>query len=325
MRYSRRKLLLISLASVLPASNAQSFLPVPPLPVIFRVFKLIYDLVEAIDAIKSVVRWTKDATAKLDELMNASVGVTDELKQLNILLKKSDFSDFVEKDLKADIRQLKFYRDRLEKYQQLDSANQTDILAFTRDLEHNVVKSLEYGLAAYETAYTGTIVVRSLYKYISRPAADQRTFFESIAATYGSWLDPSQSDSPAKLKRDEQGKIDSLKEKASKITEDYKHPVPYLSYTGVYVDVKIGGDLNRDKGFGVTATSNWLGYKPPGIDMFANSIKDKVQKDLDTLTTEYRSRMKIIAGLDEVRFQLEQYHQSLLDVANGGRLALARR
>jgi hypothetical protein len=149
-----------------------------------------------------------------------SVDITDELKQLNISLSKKpkdNFSDFVEKNLKARISQFESYRSRLEKYNTLDKPQQTSFQQFSLDLDHDVFLSCEYGAAAYETTYTATIVVRALYKYLGRSQDDQKPFFEKIDDCYKSWLDATKDNSPAKLENDEGKRVDDLAKQLSDI------------------------------------------------------------------------------------------------------------
>jgi hypothetical protein len=302
MQCSRRSLLLTPLAALFPALPAWA----NPLPIIFRALKLIDDLAQVVDGVMAIVKWTKDATNKLDELVNMSVDITDELKQINILLKKSGFPEFVENDLKADIKHFKINLSELEEYKKQDRDTHIRIDLLTHQIEHDVLRSLEYGPAAFETTYTAAIVLRALYKYVDMPRDHQNQFFATVADQFGAWLDPSKEDSPAKLQEDEKRKITDIKDKVSKILDKYKAPI---SYMGVEVRIEIVGDLAN--GFKVRKSS-----KVPDL------LTENPTNELKRYSDAYNKSVANKALLDEVVSQLEQYHQSLLDVAKGGRLSL---
>jgi len=294
MQCSRRNFLLTSLAALLPAPPTQAI----GLPIIFRALKLIDDLVEAVDGVMVVVKWTKDATKKLDDLVNMSVGITDELKQINILLKKSDFPDFVENNLNANIRQFKINLTELEDYKNQKPETHTRIALLTDHLESNALLSLEYGAAAYETTYTAAIVVRALYKYIDMPHDHQKQFFTTVADRFNAWLDPSKEDTPAALRHKEQVQIERNQKQASDIKDKYKGHFEIL------------GDLDTD--FKINKLSKY----------YPSVITGDPESELKKLIADYRGHRKTIADLDEVIAQLEQYHESLIGVAKGRRLAL---
>jgi hypothetical protein len=197
--------LLMAFAIALPTSPARSV----PIPLIIDAIEFIISLTEHVDR-HEPVRWNKDATADLDKLMLMSVGITDELKQLNIVLSKKpkvDFSDFIEKSLKTRIDQFETYQCRLEIYRSLPGPEQGSLQSFAKDFDYEVYRSCEYGPAAYETTYTATIVARALYKYIGRSPDEKKVFFDKIDRYFGSWLDESKDDSPARLKNDEERQI----------------------------------------------------------------------------------------------------------------------
>jgi hypothetical protein len=300
-----------------PTATAQLVGPLQ-ITAAFRLMRLVVRAVEA----HELVSWGKGTTEKLDELIGMSVSITGELKQINIAIKEGTttaFSDFVEHTLKADIRQFEVNMSELENYknQSDDSRHRIDLL--THQLEHDVFTSLDYGPATYETTYTGSVVMLALYKYTHIPREHQKESFARVAAQFGTWLEPSQDGSPAELEQNEQKKIEEIKKNISSTIETYKIPVS-VPYTGVEVRIEIGGDL--DKGFTVKKSTKIFGTKPPGIEMFTESLRNKVQAKLDDLRAEYSRRVKTEMDLESVLSQLELYHTSLLDVARGGRLAL---
>jgi hypothetical protein len=207
--------LLMAFALALPIQPARSV----PIPLIIDAIELIIQLTEHVDR-HETVRWSDDATADLDKLMLMSVGITDELKQLNILLSKKpkvDFADFVEKSLKARIDQFETYQSRLRTYGSVPGPEQSSLQTFAKDFDYEVYRSCEYGPAAYETTYAATIVARALYKYIGRSPDEQKVFFEKVDSYFKSWLDQSKDDSPAKFKNDEEKQIKDLNDQLAEI------------------------------------------------------------------------------------------------------------
>lgn len=111
MKLSRRRtgtvILMASLAVLSSTPMAQSQLIVPQL-LIQLAFPIIEHLLQHVDK-RGRVDWDTETTQKLNKLISMSVGITDELKQINVAINRDSraaFSDFVENYLKADISQV---------------------------------------------------------------------------------------------------------------------------------------------------------------------------------------------------------------------------
>jgi len=290
MQFSRRSLLLGSFAAALfPSSPARSAV------FIFEIAKDIGELLEAVDGVAAIVRWTKGASKLLDNLLKKSPDVTDELKRLNIALKNSSFPEFVENKLKADLEQYKINLSELQSYQNESDVTRFRIALLTDHLESDVLLSLEYGPAAYPTTYTAAIVVRALYKYTGMERDHQRQFFTTVANQFADWLDPSKKGNPSAARCNEVAEVKRNQKQVTDIKDKYKG------------DYEITGDLDN-------------GFKINRLSKLPDAIIGDPDPDSKAVTTEYLGHKKIIADLDEHVSRLQQYHQSLVDVAEGGLL-----
>jgi hypothetical protein len=219
-----------------------------------------------------------------------SVQITDELKQLNIAVKKESaqaFSDFVEHVLKADISQFEVNLPELREYQKQDVSSHRRIDLLIHSLEHDVFTSLDYGPATYQTTYAAAIVLGALYKYAGVLRDHQNELFSKVAEQYGVWLDPSKDGSPAALKHNEQVQIEAAKKAAFDIREKYKGG-----------DYEILGGL--DKGFTVRKL-----YTIP------HPFGGNPKAELDGIKRDYDRQVEILTQLEKVVFQLEVYNKSL--------------
>jgi hypothetical protein len=284
-----------SLGVLSPPPPAQAIIPVPLL--IEVAFPIIKELSQHVDKTGSV-DWKTETSKQLDEVIGLSVGITNELKEMNVVIKKDTtaaFSDFVEKKLKADISQFEDHLPELRGYPEQSSDVHQRMNYLIIQLENDIDTSLGYGAAVYETTYTAIIVQRALFKFLDVNHESQKRFFTRVASNFDDWLDPSKEGSPAALRANEENQIEANKKEVSNIRDKYK---------GYF---EISGDL--DKGFESKKISKirWAGDP---------------QDELKRVISEYKRHVSTRSHLDEILFQLRLYHDSLSEVAKGGRLAL---
>jgi len=296
MKFSRRRagpvILVASLAVLTSTPPAQSVIPPLLIEIAFRILEILSRHIDK----GGHVDWDTETTQKLNELISISVGIADELQQINIAIKKETraaFSDFVENSLKADISQVEDHLPELQTYQQQNRDARQRMNNIIDRLESHIDLSLAYGAVAYETTYAAIIVQRALFKYADVDRETQKRFFNRVAVNFGDWLAEAKE-----LKHKEQVQIDANRQKVSDIKERYKGG-----------DYEILGDL--DRGFTVRKL-----YTIP--HPFGGSPKE----ELDAVQSEYGKRTVAEARLDKVVFQLDRCHASLLEVAKGGRLTL---
>jgi hypothetical protein len=238
-RFSPHRLTAVTIPALMSLTILLAPSPAPGQHVIgiMRALVLLANVTGAIDTFKSVM-WTNDTTKDLDQLLDMSVSISDELKKLNIALStepKAGFPEFVEKSLKAKIDQFESNQRRLAKYQTLTEAEQGSLQGLTKDFEFLVFLSCQYGPAAYETTYTATAVVRALYKYIDRPPGDQKVFFGKVDSYFSTWLDQSK-----KLKNDEEQKVKELDNRWSELEKSNLARRKWDTYvTGTHDDLEL--------------------------------------------------------------------------------------
>lgn len=296
MKLSRRRagkvILMASVAVLSTTPPAQSVIAPLLIEIGFRILEVLSQHIDK----RGSVDWDTETTQKLNELINMSASIADELQQIKITIKKElrdAFSDFVENYLKADISQAEDHLPELQTYQQQNRDAHQRMNSLIDRLESHIDLSLAYGAVAYETTYAAVIVQRALFKYADVDHETQKRFFNRMAANFGDWLAEAKE-----LKHKEEVQIGANKQKVSDIKEKYKGG-----------DYEILGDL--DKGFSVKKL-----YTIP--HPFGGNPKE----ELDAVQSEYGKRTITEARLGKVVFQLERCHTSLLEVAKGGRLVL---
>ena len=220
MKLSRRRagkvILMASVAVLSTTPPAQSV--IAPLLIEIR-FRILEVLSQHIDK-RGSVDWDTETTQKLNELINMSASIADELQQIKITIKKElrdAFSDFVENYLKADISQAEDHLPELQTYQQQNRDAHQRMNSLIDRLESHIDLSLAYGAVAYETTYAAVIVQRALFKYADVDHETQKRFFNRMAANFGDWLAEAKE-----LKHKEEVQIGANKQKVSDIKEKYK-------------------------------------------------------------------------------------------------------
>jgi hypothetical protein len=184
------------------------------LKLVLEATEFVFTVWTAVDS-RGSVRWNDEATKAVNQVLDTSVGMTDELKQLNIPIStesKLGISD-AEKTLKGRMDVFAGpILPLLKEYQSLDNSNpkKGGVEGFTHDLEQDVFMCCRLGPAAYQTTYTATMVVRAVYKYLGRTPDEQKPFFERVNRYFSSWVNGPADDSPAVLLKKEESKLDEL-------------------------------------------------------------------------------------------------------------------
>jgi hypothetical protein len=184
------------------------------LKLILEALEFVFTVWTAVDS-RGSVGWNDEATKAVNQVLDTSVGMTDELKQLDIPISTQStlgISD-AEKTLKGRMEVFAGpILPLLKEYQSLDNSNpkKAGVEGFTHDLEQDVFMCCRLGPAAYQTTYTATIVVRAVYKYLGSTPDEQKPFFERVNRYFSSWVNESVADSPAKLLKEEESKLVDL-------------------------------------------------------------------------------------------------------------------
>ncbi|MGA8610355.1 MAG: hypothetical protein WB760_01305 [Xanthobacteraceae bacterium] len=191
------------------------------LKLILEALEFVFTVWTEVDS-RGAVRWTDEATKAVNHVLDTSVGMTDELKQLNIPIStksKQGISD-AEEILKHRMEVFAGpILPLLKEYQTLndpkDTPKKSGVEDFTHNLEQDVYMCCGLGPAAYQTTYTATMVVRAVYKYLGRTPDEQKPFFERVNRYFSSWVNDKVDDSPADLLKREESKLDQLDQQLS--------------------------------------------------------------------------------------------------------------
>jgi hypothetical protein len=219
--YSRREFTAATSSAVLmsPVLLTACVPSLAVLKLVLEATEFVFAVWTAVDS-RGSVKWNDEATAAVNKVLDTSVGMTDELKQLNIPIStesKLGISD-AEKILKARMDVFAGpILPLLKEYQSLDNSNpkKGGVEGFTHDLEQDVFMCCRLGPAAYQTTYTATMVVRAVYKYLGRTPDEQKPFFERVNRYFSAWVNDKVDDSPADLLKREESKLDQLDQQLS--------------------------------------------------------------------------------------------------------------
>jgi hypothetical protein len=278
--------LLVSVALWPSASQAKS-----TIDVVFELLRQASRIAEKAGPLFPTI-WMKQTSDQLDDIINRSAQITEELKQVNITIKKElaeAFSNFMEHTLKADINQYEVNLSELRDYQKQDDSSHRRIDLLTHNLERDILTSLDYGPATYQTSYAAVIAVRMVYRYVGVPRDHQHTFFSKISGYYGDWADQTKEGSPAALVHSEEVQIDAIrKEVSDKISES----------KGCY---EVIGDLSDKNDY----RARRLSYKP-------TCLMGDPTGPLNDRKHEYKKHVEIFDRLTTVVSQLRTLHKALL-------------
>ena len=211
---------LLTACSVTPAT----------LKLIIEAAELVFAIWVAVDSRGGTVHWSDEATQALNELVDRTIGMSDELKPLGISINNTKsnlgISD-AEKTMKARMQVFVGNVPLFEQYQSLKDPNpkKAGLESFAHELEQDVFMCCGLGPAAYQTTYTSTVIVRAMYKYLGRTPDEQRPFFERVNKYFASWVSQTVDGSPAKLLEQEERR---LKELNDQLANSDKHTTDWV-------------------------------------------------------------------------------------------------
>ena len=170
--------------------------------------------------LRGSVAWNEDATKAVNKVLDTSVGMTDELKQLNIPISTGTNINISDAERSLRGRMDAFagpILPLLKEYQSLENTNpkKGGVEVFTHELETDVFKCCGIGPAAYQTTFTAIVVVRAVYKYLGRTPDEQKPFFERVNRYFNAWVNDKVDDSPAALLKREESEFADLERQLS--------------------------------------------------------------------------------------------------------------
>jgi hypothetical protein len=190
------------------------------LHLIIQATELVFTIWNAVDVRGGPVHWSDEATQALNQLVDRTVGMSDELKPLGITIntKSSLGISDAEKTMKARMQVFVANVPLFEQYQSLKDPNpkKAGLESLAHEVEQDVFMCCGLGPAAYQTTYTATVIVRAMYKYLGRTPDEQRPFFERVNKYFASWVSQTVDDSPAKLLDQEERRLKELNDQLAK-------------------------------------------------------------------------------------------------------------
>jgi hypothetical protein len=181
--------------------------------------EFVFTVWTAVDS-RGSVAWNEDATKAVNKVLDTSVGMTDELKQLNIPISTGTNINISDAERSLRGRMDAFagpILPLLKEYQSLENTNpkKGGVEVFTHELETDVFKCCGIGPAAYQTTFTAIVVVRAVYKYLGRTPDEQKPFFERVNRYFNAWVNDKVDDSPAALLKREESEFADLERQLS--------------------------------------------------------------------------------------------------------------